>query len=131
MIRIQVRSIHQHAVRTFIQIWNLLREPRHVLHLWRKKQQSNIEYLYSNSKSHICLLLSFIHVPLSSGRRLSGASISSTFTCFLSSWMSSWSCSRLLSQSTKISNSELRLLDFLDSMCTRLTWFSWWFIYDG
>ncbi len=54
MIRIQVRSIHQHAVRTFIQIWNLLREPWHVFHLWRKKQPSNIEYLYSTlKKSHL------------------------------------------------------------------------------
>lgn len=36
----------------------------------------------------------------------------------------SLSCSLLLSQSTKISNSEFRLLDFLDSMCTRFTCFS-------
>ena len=39
--------------------------------------------------------------------------------------MISFSCSWLLSQSTNISNSELRRLDFLDSMCTRLTWFSY------
>lgn len=50
MIRIQVRSIHQHAVRTFIQIWNLLWEPWHVFHLWRKKQPSNIKYLYCTLK---------------------------------------------------------------------------------
>ncbi len=32
-----------------------------------KKQQSNIEYLYSNSKSHICLLLSFMYRFLQAG----------------------------------------------------------------
>lgn len=64
-------------------------------------------------------------LPSSVRQELSGGSISTTFTCFRSSWMISFNCSWLLSQSTKISNSELRLLDFLDSMCTRLTWFSW------
>lgn len=40
------------------------------------------------------------------------------------SWKISFSCSLLVSQSTKISNSEFRLLDFRDSMCTRFTCFS-------
>lgn len=65
-----------------------------------------------------------IALPRSCRQELSGGSMSTTFTCFRSSWMISFSCSWLLSQSTKISNSELRLFDFLDSMCTRLTWFS-------
>lgn len=75
-------------------------------------------------KPNIWTFLSTSFSPSSSRHELSGGSISTTFTCFRSSWMISFSCSWSLSQSTKNSNSELRLLDFLDSIWTRLTWFS-------
>lgn len=125
MICVQLGAVHQDAVCTFVQVWNLLWEPRYITHIWEEK--SDTELSAADAVHHYTCNAAPAGFPLPSSRRqeLSGGSISTTFTCFRSSWMISFSCSWLLSQSTKISNSELRLLDFLDSMCTRLTWFSW------
>lgn len=129
MIGIQLGAIHQDTVGAFVQVWDPLWEPGYFTHFWEEERSTQLVTVYTVYTA--CMLFIMSHhvqefpLPSSCRQELSGGSISTTFTCFRSSWMISFSCSWLLSQSTKISNSELRLLDFLDSMCTRLTWFSY------
>lgn len=120
VIRIQLGAIHQHTVSAVVQVWNLLWEPGYLTHVWEEREGklSSLVMGFEGSAE-------WFNSPSLWRQELSRFSMSSTFTFSWSSWMISFSCSWLLSQSTKISNSELRLLDFLDSMCTRLTWFSW------
>lgn len=128
VVSVQLWSIHQDSISTLVQVWNFLWKPGNIICIWRgKKWNKNtlfaVFWCMSLHQSNISSII-INHIPSSGRHELSGSSISTTFTCFRSSWMISFSCSLLLSQSTNISNSELRLLDFLDSMCTRLTWFS-------
>lgn len=90
----------------------------------RRKENSCLLLIRFNWIEFVFTVSFSAFLPSSCRQELSGGSMSTTFTCFRSRWIISFSCSWLLSQSTNISNSELRLLDFLDSMCTRLTWFS-------
>lgn len=56
--------------------------------------------------------------------KLSGGFTQRTLVLDFNRWKISRNCSLLISQSTKISNSEFLLLDFRDSMCNRFTCFS-------
>lgn len=40
MIRIQLRAVHQDTVSTFVQVWNLLWEPRNVIHIWEERSKN-------------------------------------------------------------------------------------------
>lgn len=83
---------------------------------WKDFKPTHLEVHFHQN----CLL----YPPSSGTLKCSVGLTETTLTWDFRSWKISFSCSLLLSQSTKISNSEFRLLDFRDSMCTRFTCFS-------
>lgn len=100
---------------------------------WKTLHECSCGHLKQTSNTLRSAIMSFFEhfyqscpscLPSSGTLKCSVGFIETMLTWDLSSWKISFSCSLLLSQSTKISNSEFRLLDFRDSMCTRFTCFS-------
>ena len=125
MVCIQIRAVHQDPVGAVVQVGDLLGEPRDAVHVSCHREREAAVLVVGGSSEGGWRYCAPGRPPSSSRQELSWGSMSTMFTRLWSSWMISFSCSWLLSQSTNISNSELRRLDFLDSMCTRLTWFSY------
>lgn len=75
---------------------------------------------------HLIIWVAFspFNLPSSFAVKLSGRFTERILEWDFNRWKISFSCSLLISQSTKISNSELLLFDFRDSMCNRFTCFS-------
>lgn len=58
MISIQLRAIHQDTVSTLVQVWNLLWEPRYIIHIWGERRGN--ELFADNTAKYNTVLIQYL-----------------------------------------------------------------------